>query len=110
MSERGLITLHGLLRLIILLVQFAALAWLYISCPDDVIALLARPLFTGTWFAQLPFSQVAILIVILCQVALLARFCNKPEALEGSFCWVLPAIVAGLWWPEAFSELEKSWW
>jgi diguanylate cyclase (GGDEF)-like protein len=102
-SERGLVTRHGLLRLIILLLQFGVLHWLYISRAGDVIALLDQPLLISPWLDQLPFSQAAILAIILCQLILLARFCIKPEALEGSFCWVLPAIVAGLWWPETFA-------
>ena len=102
-SERGLVTLHGLLRLIILLFQLAALYWLYISGPGDVIALLGRPLLSSQWLDQLPFPQIGIMVIILCQLILLARFCIKPEALEGSFCWVLPAIVAGLWWSETFA-------
>ena len=43
-SERGLVTLHGLLRLVILLLQVGALYWLYIAGSGDVIALLSRPL------------------------------------------------------------------
>lgn len=102
-SERGLITLHGLLRLIILLLQFGAFSMLYVYRSGDVIALLQRPLLISPWLNQLPFSQIAILVIILCQLILIARFCIKPEALEGSFCWVLPAVVAGLWWPENFA-------
>ena len=101
-SERGLITLHGLLRLAILLIQLGAFTWLYISNAGDVMLLLARPLLPYPWLDQLPFPQIVLLVMILSQVALLIRFCQKPEALEGSFCWVLPAVVAGFWWPETF--------
>ncbi len=102
-SERGLITLHGLFRLLSLLLQFAAFSWLYFYCAGDVITLLARPLLVRPWLDSLPSSQIALLVIILCQIALLVRFYNRPEALEGSSCWVLPAVVAGLWWPETFA-------
>ena len=102
-SERGLITLHGLLRLIILSLQFGVLYGLFLSRPDDVIVLLGRPFLINPWLDQLPFSQVAIVVITLCQLVLLVRFYIKPEALEGSFCWVLPAVVAGFWWPGNFA-------
>jgi len=102
-SERGLITLHGLLRLAILVIQIIALALLYIYSAGDLIALLARPLLFNSWLDQLPFTQISLLVIILSQIALLARFCKKREALEGSFCWVLPAFVAGLWEPATFA-------
>ena len=102
-SERGLVTLHGLLRLVILLLQLGALYWLYIAGSGDVIALLSQPILISPWLDQLHLPQIAILVIILCQLILLARFCIKPEALEGSFCWVLPAIAAGLYRPETFA-------
>jgi len=101
-SERGLITRHGLLRLAILLLQIGAFVWLYFCCAEDVMILLARPLLTYSWLDRLPFPQIVLLVMIISQLVLLARFCYRPEALEGSFCWVLPAVVAGFWWPERF--------
>jgi diguanylate cyclase (GGDEF)-like protein len=41
--------------------------------------------------------------MLLSLIALLFRFFMKPEALEGSFCWILAAVAAGFWWPEDFS-------
>jgi diguanylate cyclase (GGDEF)-like protein len=43
-----------------------------------------------------------MLFMFLSVAALLVRFSRKPEALEGSFCWVLGAVIAGFWWPDHF--------
>ncbi len=102
-SERGLLTVHGLLRLIILLSQLAVVAWLYVTWSADLMTWLSRPLFFAGFFDKAPFPQITMLIMILSMIALLFRFFMKPEALEGSFCWILAAVAAGFWWPEHFS-------
>ncbi len=102
-SERGLLTVHGLLRLIILLSQSAVVAGLYVTRAADLMTWLSRPLLFGSFFEKSPFPQITMLIMILSLITLLFRFFMKPEALEGSFCWVLTAVAAGFWWPEHFS-------
>jgi diguanylate cyclase (GGDEF)-like protein len=102
-SERGLFTVHGLFRLIILLLQAGGIVWLYHFKAGDVIAWLSQPLLLSGLINKAPFSQVAMLVMLLCLIALLLRFSKKPEALEGSFCWLLAAVLAGFWWPETFS-------
>lgn len=101
-SERGLFTRHGGLRLLILLLQCAVLSGLFMAWGDDVMALLKQPILSNAWLETLPFSQTALIVMFLCQALLLIRFCQRPESLEGGFCWVLPAVLAGLWWPESF--------
>lgn len=102
-SERGLVTLHGLLRLTMLLAQGVVLAWLYMSRPKDIMALIEQPVFSADWLPTLPFPQLTSVVICLCMTALLIRFSKKAEALEGSFCWVLPATVAGFLLPQAFA-------
>lgn len=101
-SERGLLTIHGLLRLGFLLLQCGVVAWLYLSQPGEVIAWLGRPWLDSGFLVRLPFSQTALLAAGLCLVAILVRFFRKPDALEGSFCWVFAAVMAGLWRPSHF--------
>ncbi len=102
-SERGLITRHGLLRLIILLLQCGTFAWLYTARADDVIAFLGQPLISNTVLDKLPFPQAILACMVFCQLVIVLRFCNKPDAIEGGFCWVLPAVIAGFWWAESFA-------
>lgn len=102
-SERGLLTLHGLSRLIILLLQMGGIAWLYLASAGEVTAWLNSPLYPGIFAEQPYFPQLSILIMIFSMVALLIRFYRKPEALEGSFCWTLAAVIVGFMWPEHFS-------
>jgi diguanylate cyclase (GGDEF)-like protein len=102
-SERGLLTVHGLLRLIIFLFQSFVVAWLYVTWSKDLMTWLSRPLLFAGFFEKAPFPQITILIMLLSLIALLFRFFMKPEALEGSFCWILAAVAAGFWWPEDFS-------
>lgn len=102
-SERGLVTLHGLFRLLVLLLQLGGGVWLYHARGGEVIALIDRPLFRTNVFEAIPFPQAALLLILLSLVVLLVRFFKKPEALEGCFCWVLCTLVAGLWWPQEFA-------
>ena len=102
-SERGLFTLHGLMRLVILLLQLGGATWLYFAAAGEVIAWLGRPLIASPFLDQSPLSQISLLVVLLSFIVLLVRFFKKIEALEASFCWVLGAVVAGFWWPQHFS-------
>ena len=102
-SERGLFTLHGFLRLAVLILQLGALVWLYNCCADVVMELLSRPFYVSPWLDQWPMSQTALLVIAIAQAALLTLFIRRADALEGAFCWVLPAVVAGLWRPEIFT-------
>ncbi len=101
-SERGVFTIHGLVRLIIIVSQFGLLVGLYLTSAGDVIALLERPLHSGLRLEILYFPQLILGAILFSLVALLVRFYQKPEALEGAFCWVLAAVVAGFRWPEEF--------
>lgn len=101
-SERGLFTRHGLLRLVILVLQLGGVAWLYLHWAGEVVAWLSRPLSSWPWLESLPFTHTGMLVMVACMIALLVRFARKPQALEGSFCWVLGAVAAGFWWPNHF--------
>lgn len=98
-SERGLFTLHGLMRFLVLVSQAALVAWLYHVDAGKVMALIGTPLAAADFLSRCPFPQITLLILFLCQASLLMRFSLKPEALEGSYCWVLAAMVAGFAWP-----------
>lgn len=101
-SERGLFTMHGALRLLMLLLQLGGVVWLYFAKAGEVMAWLDRPLFASTFLDKAPIPQIAMLVMVLSMLALLLRFGKKPEALEGSFCWILVAVGAGFWWPQHF--------
>ncbi len=102
-SERGLFTLHGLLRLVIFLLQLSGVVWLYFARAGETMAWLSRPLFDSALIDKTPFSQITWLIISLSLISLMIRFCRKPEALEGGFCWVSIAAITGLWWPQHFA-------
>lgn len=102
-AERGLVTLYGAVRFVLLLLQVGALAWLFSFRAGEVMAWLGRPLLPGFDTSYIPFPQIAALMMVLCLVALLFRFSRRPEALEGSFVWMLCAVIAGFWWPQDFT-------
>lgn len=102
-SERGLFTIHGLLRLVILLLQLGCVLWLYFTRAGEVMAWLGRHLIESSFLNQLPLSQISLFIALLSLFALLVRFCKKIEALESSFCWALAATIAGFCWPQDFA-------
>ncbi len=102
-SERGLFTMHGLLRLVMLLLQLVGVLWLYFTRAGEVMAWLGRPLIESSFLDQIPLSQSSLLVILISFLALLFRFCKKIEAIESSFCWALVAVVAGFWWPRDFA-------
>ena len=102
-SERGLFTMHGLLRLVLLLLQLGCALWLYFTRAGEVMAWLGRHLIENTFLHQFPLSQISLLVILISFLALLFRFCQKIEAIESSFCWALAATVAGFWWPQDFA-------
>jgi diguanylate cyclase (GGDEF)-like protein len=102
-TERGLFTMHGALRLAIIALQAGGVAWLYFVRAGEVMAFLSQPLVINPLLEKSPLPQIAMLVIVLSQVALLARFVKKPGALEASFCWLLGAVVAGFWWSEDFA-------
>jgi diguanylate cyclase (GGDEF)-like protein len=101
-SERGLFTLHGLLRLVIVSLQLGCMVWLYFTRGGEIIAWLASPVMVSPFLDQFPLSQISLLIILLSLIASLVRFVKKIEALESSFCWALVAAAAGFWWPQDF--------
>ena len=102
-SERGLLTMHGLLRSLILLLQLGGISWLYLTRAGDVMAWLDRPLLLVKFSDKAPFPQLTLLVMLLCLITLLLRFAKKTEALEGGLFWTLLAVIAGFWWPEQFA-------
>lgn len=101
-TERGLWTVHGLQRLLFLSLQICGVFWLYLNHAEQVLVYLSRPLPGLSFMEDAPLPQAAILVMVLCLISLLVRFCRKPEPLEGSFTWVLVTIITGLWLPEHF--------
>ena len=102
-SERGVFTIHGLIRLIIIAVQLGVIVFVYMTRAGDLIAVLERPLLGGLQIKMLYFPQLILVAILFSAAALLVRFYQKPDALEGAFCWVLAAVVAGFRWPEDFA-------
>ena len=102
-SERGLLTIHGVVRLVSVLLQLAVAVWLYSTMAGDVIAFVRQPLLVNFGLDKLPFPQMTLLVMLFSVIALLVRFYLKPEALEGAFCWVAAAVIAGFLWPEDFA-------
>jgi len=102
-SERGLVTVHGLLRGALIIGQFGTCFWLYRSWPGEVIAILHRHYLSGDLPGLLHWPQLASLVALGCLGWLLVRFWLKPDAISGSFVWVLVSVQAGLFWPSQFS-------
>jgi diguanylate cyclase (GGDEF)-like protein len=102
-SERGLFTMHGLLRLVILLLQLGGVLLLYFTRAGEVMAWLGRHPIESSFLDQFPLSQSSLLVILLSFLTLLVRFCKKIEAIESSFCWALAAVVAGFCWPQDFA-------
>lgn len=102
-SERGLLTLHGLLRGLFLLAQAGGAFWLYQWRGAEAASWLARPFVHLPFLSGRPLTQAAMITMLVALVGLLVRFFKRPEPLEGGFSWALAAIIAGFCWPADFA-------
>ncbi|PLX74365.1 MAG: GGDEF domain-containing protein [Desulfuromonas sp.] len=102
-SERGLVTVHGLLRGALIGGQLGGCFWLYRSWPGEVIAILHRHYLPFDLPDLFHLPQLASLVAMGCLVWLLVRFWLTPDAMSGGFVWGLIAVQAGLLWPHQFS-------
>ena len=76
---------------------------MYLTHAGEFVTFLGRQWLNVPFMQKVPFLQLSLLVMVLSLMGLLVRFYRKPEALEGSFCWVLAAVVTGLWRPEQFT-------
>jgi hypothetical protein len=78
--------MHGLLRLVIFLLQLGGALWPYFARAGKVMAWLGCPLIDVSFLVQLALSQTSPFIALFSLLTLLVRFCKNIEALESSFC------------------------
>ena len=102
-SERGLVTGHGILRSLIVGAQVGGLAWIFRQGAGEILAWAESPLMRLEGLPETPFTQLAMVAMIVSLIGLLVRFWKKPEALAGAFPWVLATMAVGLARPAEFA-------
>ncbi len=108
LSERGLLTLRGMLRLLLIAAQVGCGVWLYHQHFAETLAMLK-----STWLnlpvpAFVSLDQPVLASVILAFAVLLFRFVRHPGVFESGFLWALASVVLALngtsaHWPLLFA-------
>ena len=101
LSERGLLTVRGLSRLVLLAAQVGGGIWLYQYRFAETLALLETPLLNFPVFTSVPLGQPVLAACGLSLAVMLFRFVRRPGVLEAGFFWALAAIALALVGPRA---------
>lgn len=96
LSERGLLTLRGGLRLLLIVTQVACGVWLYHQYFAQTLILLKRSWLTIPLLGSFSFGQPVLVSIILAFIVLLVRFFRHPGVFESGFFWALASIVLAL--------------
>ncbi|AMV71356.1 diguanylate cyclase [Desulfuromonas sp. DDH964] len=100
-SERGLFTLPGLLRLLLIGLQPVAVAALHLQRPGLLQEIYRRPLLPGPlpFVLPPPLTEPLLLVLLISAALLLFWLLRRPGPLEGGFVWATglscyPLLVA----------------
>lgn len=94
LSERGLLTLRGSLRLLLLAAQVGCGSWLYHRHFAATLAMLKK-----SWVnvpVTFPPGQLVLLAFMLALLILLLRFVHRPGVFESGFFWALVTVGLAL--------------
>ena len=105
LKERGLVTVRGLWRLVIISLQPALLFFLYKSRKEDLDWFFSYRLVP--YLPDLPFSQAVLLAFVLALLLFLGFSARRRGVIDYGFFWALLAGFAGLfpWRAEIYGTL-----
>ena len=96
MVERGILTLRGIMRLCLILLQVPAVALIFHCRPARATALFNYTLVDAGFIPWSNLPQPALLLTGLALVLLLIRFLCHRKAIESGFFWALVASFIAL--------------
>ena len=96
MRERGTFTRTGLLRLVVLLAQAAAVAMAARSAPAQWAALAAHRLLPPHWFAWTPLAQIPVLAFVAAFLLIAVGTMFQASPTGRAFLWALVAAFLAL--------------
>ncbi len=97
LQERGLLSVWGITRLALLLVQPAAIAAIWLIGRGDVYAWLSRPYAVlPAWAPPLPLPQLSVLAFLLGGAVILMSRLFRGGAIENGLFWALAGAFAAL--------------
>jgi len=105
LSERGLLTLRGVLRLLLIAAQVGCGIWLYQYRFAETLALLKTPVLSFPFLASVPLGQLVLAAFGLSMAVMLFRFVRRPGVFESGFFWALAAVALALAGPRAHLPL-----
>ncbi|MDF2840835.1 MAG: diguanylate cyclase protein [Clostridia bacterium] len=94
--ERGIFTIWGKLKFLIIAVQFAFSVWLMQSIHADFRALMNHKIINFDFVDIIPISQMSVLLFLLVFIALSIKIYSKPTLMESSFIGVLIMVFIAL--------------
>lgn len=96
LTERGTLTLTGLLRLAAIFLQVGAVFLLCRPVGAETAALLELKIFPERFFTWTPVGQPALLLFVAAFVLFSVRLFLHPNATGRGFLWALVAVFLGL--------------
>ena len=105
LAERGLLTRHGLPRLLFLLAQGGGGFWLYRRHFAETLTFFKTDWVAWSEASLLPLSQAVQAVLLLVSGLLLGRFLRRPGVIAAGSFWAVLTLAAGLAAPVAHLHL-----
>jgi len=105
LAERGLLTRHGLPRLLLLLAQGGGGFWLYRRHFAETLTFFRTDWIVSPVTSLLPLSQAVQAALLLVSGLLLGRFLFRPGVIAAGSFWAMLTLAAGLAAPPAHLPL-----
>lgn len=105
LAERGLLTRHGLPRLLLLAAQGGGVFWLYRRHFAETLAVFQTDWLAWPPATLLPLSQAVQAVLLLVAGLLLGRFLRRPGVVAAGSFWAVLTLAAGLVAPAAHLHL-----
>jgi diguanylate cyclase (GGDEF)-like protein len=96
LKERGILTLRGIWRLGIILLQVAAVVLVYRYWQLPVSNFLGYTFIKLSFLSSIPLAQPALLAFFVAFFLVGVRFFKNPDVIESGFFWALVSVLFGL--------------
>jgi diguanylate cyclase (GGDEF)-like protein len=95
-KERGVVTVHGIIRIFVIMLQPVLIAIFVKVRPAALLSWLGHPFYDWKLFEKTIFTQPALAAIFIAFVIIGVRFIRNKGAKESGFFWVLITCLAGL--------------
>ncbi|HOO38374.1 MAG TPA: GGDEF domain-containing protein [Deltaproteobacteria bacterium] len=96
MKERGIFTIHGIVRMVLLALQPCIIAVFITINPERLLHYLTYSFVDWNVFPRIPLSQPGVAAFCLATLIVAAKFFRNRGAKESGFFWVIVTILVSL--------------